>query len=313
MAILVSAPAGRGALTRVDGKAVHVVVEGGPGPVVVLESGLGGGVLEWGVVAAGLVGSARVVRRDRPGLGRSEPQPGKQTATAAARDLKCLLERLGLPGPYVLVGHSLGGLHVRAFAALFPEDVAGVVLVDPSHEDAVHRSRTLRRVMRLQAAVTGALLRGGPAGRALFHAVYTRALASECAKPLDAASAEILRRSAQQCRAPSVLATVGAETAGLDRSFEQLRELRRTTAFPAVPLRVISQARPRSSRTMNATMRVWQDLHAELLELSPDSAHLLAERSGHLVPLEQPELVVHAVMDVLGSLQHDTPSPRSSA
>jgi pimeloyl-ACP methyl ester carboxylesterase len=291
-----------GRLVELAGARHHVVVEGNGGPVVVLESGLGGGVLEWEGVAAALRGTATVVRRDRPGLGWSTTTPaygGERTPTAAAHELKALLDHLGLAGPYVLVGHSLGGLHVRAFAGLYPADTAGVVLVDPSHELAGERIRGLERLTRLQVGLFRALMAAGPAGRRVLRKIYTASLASECAKPLAPATAEVLRQAAEHARNPEVLRAVGAEFAALDRSMAQMKGLRATAPLPPVPLRVISQGRPRSSRTMTRAMAQWQELHRELLGLSPDSAHLVADRSGHLVPLEQPEIVVAAVLEVL--------------
>lgn len=289
-----------GELVALDGVSHHVVVEGSGGPVVVLESGLGGGVLEWEAVASALRDEVTVVRRDRPGLGWSRGRPpGERTATVAAYELHALLGHLGLAGPYVLVGHSLGGLHVRALAGAFPDDVAGMVLVDPTHEEGAARVPALRRMGQVQAVVSRALLAAGPVGRALLRAVFTRSLAAECAKPVAPETATVLRHAAELARDPEVIRTVAAEMAGVEASCEQVRALRAAVAFPSVPLRVISQGRPRRSRSMTALMREWHVLHEELLSLSSDSAHLVAERSGHLVPLEQPELVVSAVREVL--------------
>lgn len=287
-----------GRLVELDGVTHHVVVRGAPGPVVVLESGLGGGTLEWEAVASSLEAAATVVRRDRPGLGWSGPgASAARTAVGAACELQRLLKHLGLQGPYVLVGHSLGGLHVRAFACLFPHDVAGVVLVDPSHEEVLRRIPSLKWLSRLQAVVFRLLLACGALGRALLLRIFSKSLADECAKPLSASTAEVLRRTTELARRPGVLRTIGAEFAGVEPSYRQLREL--SEPFPPVPLRIISRGRPPSSGSMAAMLQRWQALHAELLRLSPDSTHLIAERSGHLVPLDQPEVIVAAIEALL--------------
>lgn len=288
-----------GTLVEVDGAAVHVVVEGS-GPTVVLESGLGGGVVEWERVAALLTGTATVVRHDRPGLGWSERRPGPRTAEGAAYELHQLLAGLGLAGSVVLVGHSLGGLHVRAFAALYPDEVAGVVLVDPSHEDAGARMPVLDRLNRLQLLLFRALLRGGRPGHALLLKAYRAGLAAQLGRPADPAAVALLDRATERAADPAVLRAVADEVAGLEESCAQVRRLTADAPFPAVPLRVISQGRPPSSRLLRTAARHWRALHADLARLSPHGEHLVAEASGHLVPLEQPDLVARAVREVLG-------------
>jgi pimeloyl-ACP methyl ester carboxylesterase len=119
---------------RVGDADIAYATFGRAGPVVVLESGLGEDMREWRAVAQALAPCARVVTYDRPGIGRSAPRPdvAPVLAGAVARELAELLRTLGMPPPYVLVGHSLGGLYVQAFARAMPGDVAAVVLVDAS-------------------------------------------------------------------------------------------------------------------------------------------------------------------------------------
>lgn len=296
-----------GTVVDVDGTPMHAVVQGSGKPVVVIESGLGGGVLEWEAVAADLARDVTVVRRDRPGLGWSAPDdpaavqpPGERTPAAVARGLRLMLARLELDGPFVLVGHSLGGLYVRAFASLYPDETAGVVLVDPSHEDVPRLSATMRWATRAQVVVSRVLIGCGKPGRNLLRSIQAKALASECAIPMSASTAAVLRQAEELTHRPGVPEAIGAEFAAVMPSYEEIRGLRTSAPFPPVPLRVISQGRPRPSRTMARWQQQWQQLHAGLLELSPDGAHLLAEHSGHLVPLEQPEIIIGAVRDVLG-------------
>lgn len=104
-------------------------------PVVVLESGLLAESEAWEPVARGISGFARVLWYDRAGRGASSPGLGPRTAGKIAEELRALLDSAGLAGPYILAGHSLGGLIVRLFAWRYPHDTAGLVLVDPTHED----------------------------------------------------------------------------------------------------------------------------------------------------------------------------------
>jgi pimeloyl-ACP methyl ester carboxylesterase len=107
----------------------------GRGPVVVLESGLGQERKNWDRVARALTPCLTVVTYDRPGIGESPPLQDPEApvlASTVAADLLARLRARGLPEPYILVGHSLGGLYVQAFARNHPSAVAGLVLVDAS-------------------------------------------------------------------------------------------------------------------------------------------------------------------------------------
>ncbi|MCC7217512.1 MAG: alpha/beta fold hydrolase [Burkholderiales bacterium] len=120
--------------TRVGSSDIAYATLGTAGPVVVLESGLGEDMREWRAVARALAPCVRVVMYDRPGIGRSAPRPGTAPVLAddVATQLADLLRGIGMPPPFILVGHSLGGLYVQAFARNRPQDVAAVVLVDAS-------------------------------------------------------------------------------------------------------------------------------------------------------------------------------------
>ena len=121
-----------------DGRQLHLQIAGEEhdGPTVILEGGAGASTPAWGWVQPAVAQHATVVAYDRAGLGWSDPSPEAPSAAAVLTDLRDALDARRLPGPYVLVGHSLGGHYVRAFAEAHPDDVAGIVLVDPSHEHA---------------------------------------------------------------------------------------------------------------------------------------------------------------------------------
>jgi pimeloyl-ACP methyl ester carboxylesterase len=130
-----------GRLVDVDGRRWHVVMAGEQhtGPTVVLEAGLGSFSSNWHWVLGELAESSPVMAYDRAGLGWSDPPAGRRDAMQLAAELHAVLQRTDLPAPYVLAGHSFGGLPVRAFAQRFPAAVAGVVLVDASHPEQWRR------------------------------------------------------------------------------------------------------------------------------------------------------------------------------
>ena len=119
-----------GQLVDVGGHKLHVHCTGSGSPTVVLEPGQGGSSSDLGWIAPALAGDSRVCVYDRAGRGWSDPADGPQNADRIAADLHTLLDRAQVPGPYVLAGHSFGGLYTLAFAARYPDQVAGMVLLD---------------------------------------------------------------------------------------------------------------------------------------------------------------------------------------
>jgi pimeloyl-ACP methyl ester carboxylesterase/membrane protease YdiL (CAAX protease family) len=126
-----------GEMVDVGGHRLHLQVMGDshPGPTVILDAGMASFSTNWHWVQSDLAPSVRVVAYDRAGLGWSEPGPAPRDARQSATELHVALQRAGIGGPYVMAGHSYGGLVARMFTDLYPEDVTGLVLVDASHPD----------------------------------------------------------------------------------------------------------------------------------------------------------------------------------
>src|SRR4051812_26628883 len=120
-----------GQMVDVGGYRLHINCVGAGSPTVVIEAGQGDSSVSWSSwVQPRVATTTRVCTYDRAGMGYSDPGPLPRTAERFAQELHTLLLRADEPGPYVLVGHSLGGLTVRIFAHEYPADVLGVVLVD---------------------------------------------------------------------------------------------------------------------------------------------------------------------------------------
>lgn len=119
--------------TLVDGRWVQGAVMGQRGPVVVFESGLGADLTAWDQVFSAVAGFTTAFAYSRPGYGGSERTTTPRTGRVVVEELRATLRARGLEPPYVLVGHSLGGLYLQLFARLYPDEVAGLVLVDSSH------------------------------------------------------------------------------------------------------------------------------------------------------------------------------------
>jgi len=121
-------------LVDVSGRQVEVLVAGSGKPAVILEAGLGEHLKHWLAIQKSLSSLTTVIAYSRAGYGASDPSPEPRTPLRVVSELRALLQALGQDGPYVLVGHSLGGVYVRVFASQHPEEVAALVLVDPTHE-----------------------------------------------------------------------------------------------------------------------------------------------------------------------------------
>ena len=150
-----------GQMVDVGGYRLYISCSGTGSPVVVMEAGFELGGKTWRDVVSGIAGFTRVCIYDRRGLGLSDKFPQSiptRTSTDIITDLRALLAGYGVAPPYVLVGHSQGGLHVRLFAARYPREIAGLVLVDSTHEDkpeSVLNTMPIEERDAFQATLTG--------------------------------------------------------------------------------------------------------------------------------------------------------------
>jgi pimeloyl-ACP methyl ester carboxylesterase len=135
----------------VGGRKLHCCVYGNGSPTVVLVSGFEAPQAYWNSVIPDLAAKTTVVTFDRAGIGKSEigdlPTHGEQSA----KDLQVLLDKLGVPRPYILVGHSYGGSVVRLFASMYPDDMGGLILEDTQHEDVLNELRKILKGKDLEA------------------------------------------------------------------------------------------------------------------------------------------------------------------
>lgn len=290
-----SEPPGR--MVQVVDELVHVVVEGS-GPTVLLDSGLGGSSIEWRSVAADLASDFTVVRYDRPGFAWSPPGH-KYSAVGTAERIAGLLRALDLPAPWILVGHSMGGLHVRLVASLFPDDVAGLVMVDPSHEAMLDDEKALKTSKRFTSVVRAMVATARFGTAPVIGRLYGKAVAGQVRQPLDDLTRDELNVAARLtlCNARGLRA-VATEMIGLP---DALAEIAKTTAehpLPPIPLTVISAAAPARNAQEEVARTTMTELHTRQAAAVPNGRRVLAEHSGHLVPIDEPGLVAQCVREI---------------
>jgi pimeloyl-ACP methyl ester carboxylesterase len=153
LALLTSAVLGDAAspeLIQVGNLRVESKLEGMGKPPVIFESGFTGGLFLWGPVQGQLAKQTLTLSYERAGLGRSSPGPEPRSAEQIAHELHTLLAATAIAPPYILVGHSAGGLFVRVFAHMYPKEIAGLVLIDPATEGDYERLQHDRSVEDLQ-------------------------------------------------------------------------------------------------------------------------------------------------------------------
>jgi len=125
----------RTGLADIGGRRLCFVCAGQGAPTIVLETGIGDTSATWSSILPAVAQLSTVCCYDRAGMGESDPAPIPRTCQDMAADLRALLAAIPLAPPYVLVGHSYGGMNVRLFASRYPDEVAGMVLIDAVHED----------------------------------------------------------------------------------------------------------------------------------------------------------------------------------
>ena len=315
-----------GRLLDVGGFRLHLVAAGSAGaPTVVLDAALAGTAISWCLVQPEVARVARVVAYDRGGLGWSEAGPLPRTAGRLANELHVLLERAGERPPFLLVGHSFGGLVVRVFAARWPHLTAAMVLVDPAHpEDWVrpaakeqalidrgvrlcgHGSRIARfGVARLIAALAGAgALR--PAW-GIVGAVTGGDLTSRdegILAPMWKLPSDMRRPLRRFWTQPKFFDALGSQIAAMPITSGEVLAAA-AGGYGDLPLVTISSTNPGDYRLRQ---------QEALARLSTRGRHLIATNSGHWIPLDQPELVVHAIREVWQAaalVRHGQPSPGS--
>jgi pimeloyl-ACP methyl ester carboxylesterase len=270
---------------------------------VIMDAGFACNCLDWSLVQPEIARFARVISYDRAGYAWSDISPLDRTSKNIVYELHTMLHNAGIFGPYILVGHSFGGCNMQMYATQYPEDVAGLILVDSVHEDQVH-------VLRPPAThyfqlLTGAVYLGAFRLAAKIPVVSTM-LKQQIAK-LPEHVQEIYH---SQSMTNKYADTLRAEAYFAPEDCRQLKE--QAPSLADIPLMVISGGKPfindqraehfYTPEQIAHVNEQWPILQANLAKKSARSSHLIAHESGHNIHVDQPKIIIDAVRQMIEQL-----------
>jgi pimeloyl-ACP methyl ester carboxylesterase len=303
-----------GRLMRIPGGVLHCFEQGLGSPTIVLESGISASSLSWRPVQKELSHHCRVLAYDRAGYGWSPRIRTPRTISQLCEELEAMLDASGAAGPYVLVGHSFGGLLLRHFAVHAPRKVAGLILVDslePCEWSPLTASQAARLRKGVQLSRRGALLarlgvvRLGldllTSGAKALPKLLARASSGKGVSVTDRLVGEVSKLPRELW---PVMKAQWCQPRGFDNMAEYLARLPETCAFPPdnsalsdLPLVVIS-----AEKSAPAVV----EAHRATAALSSRGRHVVAAGSGHWVQLDRPDLIVSAALDVVEQVRTQT-------
>ena len=264
----------------------------GEGRIVVIEAGAGNDSTLWAWLLPQIASFASACTYDRAGLGWSDPAPRPMTIEDRADDLHSLLAAANLRGPVVLVGHSYGGYIVRIFAERYPEQVAGMVLIESAEEAYTFDPWGMRYLAEVRAR-EGRVAWAARLGLLRFCVK----LLPTCCDPVRGVPPDVRdEMTALYLRTSRHLAAAD-EMAALEKVPEPMRKPGGFGTLHDMPLVVITRA-SRDPNTKAPTQPEWLAAQQRLRALSSRASHVVAQRSGHMVQFSEPQVIVEAIRTI---------------
>jgi pimeloyl-ACP methyl ester carboxylesterase len=299
-----------GQMVDVGGYKMHIYCQGSGSPTLILDAGGGDFSLTWSLVQPEVAKSTRVCVYDRAGVGWSELGPNPPTIENRVAELHTLLTNAGIESPYVLVGHSIAGMYVRAYAFRYPEEVVGMVLVDSSHEDQVARQTEVMSKFSSSQPNQQTMLLAQELSLRLLQGATSLGVLAMNPQPYSDAWLPALPEEVKATYKAAVIshdtyfAALRADNAYTRANMADVREMHITLGdLPLVVLTAQKMEIPPSlglsAEGVEKMKAVWAEMQAELATLSSRGEVVRAEESSHFIHLDQPELVIEAINHVL--------------
>jgi pimeloyl-ACP methyl ester carboxylesterase len=310
-----------GRAVDIGGRTLNIDCSGEGSPAVIIMPGAGGrfggyGGYNWRKVQPEIAKLTRFCWYDRAGEGWSDPAPAPPTSASITNDLHELLQRAPVPGPYILVGHSIGGDFARIYAGRFPAEVAGLVLVDSANPDQNEPPIMLARINRMPTFVRQLLCWGSPiASRFGLLRFFARNVHVDVPPQLasDAAVTQALRaqlvkstetENAQECAATQ---NGSIEPHGGSGNPEIDAAARRVTNLGDIPIIVLTALQywkpdddPFAAQQIDQFHETWvHQLQPALAHLSSQGRQIMVPNSDHGIPDQAPEAVIDAIRSIV--------------
>lgn len=289
-----------GELVDAGGYRLHVQTVGNQPVTIVLEAGSGETSLSWGDIPKELSEDFTVVSYDRGGYGWSERANSKRSGENIVKELHHALQEAGLPGPYLLVGHSLGGMYTRLFAETYSDEVIGLVLVDARQEDDEKYTAPIYAKEKFQSKPSAdvlALLKNSGVLR-LFQNVLLEGMIEK----------EEQGRFINVTASPAYFHAVEEE----GKYSTALEDILRGQDLGDLPVRVIARGLAPDYAAVGVTDKaaaqieqIWREGQEAMLSISSNSKLVIAEQSGHMVMKDQPELVEDVIRELIDDIKSD--------
>jgi pimeloyl-ACP methyl ester carboxylesterase len=289
-----------GTLIDVGGYRLHFQIEGTGQPAVIMDSGLGATSILFAVVLPAVARFTCAIAFDRAGYPWSDPAPphSLRTSTQIVAELRIALQQAEIPPPYILVGLSFGGINMLTYALNYPDEVAGLILLDPSHPEMFERVPGIPsvKVMKWSTEWFTPLARWG----------WLRPLAGLLAKSivpypenLPPAAWEVQKMVGVH---PATFEAATRESTVATKSFAKARVAK--GALGEMPLWILTGAEQWVKGRPTAMKRAMLELRDELATGSTRGEHRIVAGSGHIVPIDRPDVVIATIRKMVELVKH---------
>ena len=300
-------PPPNGNLVDIGGYKLHIDIKGKGSPAVVMIAGSQAFSVDWSLVMPGISGITQVCTYDRPALAWSDPGPMPRTFDQDIYELHTLLHKSGVKPPYILVGHSLGGIIARLFEKKYPTEVKGLVLVDATSEDAVlFMNGKIQRLRTFSQNRTNPPVKTKPDTSTKIPAMkdleemWKMMGEPKTESPFDRLPKKFQEQRIWAMRQPKFLLADNGPYWADEFSAMYADSL---YSLGNKPIYVLSSGRDAFSKNTDSAMKaIWLEKleqKEKMSNLSSNSKHIITTKSGHEIHLEEPELVINAIKEVI--------------